>query len=1060
METPRKISSFSIILMFACLSLIGLALMPLLPVKLAPSQALPHISVYFSMYGSSPRTVEIEATSRLEAMLNRIDGIRKINSKSGNGWGRIQIEFNKHKDIDVARFEMSTIIRQTWGMLPENVSYPSISQSKVDRDANKPLLTYTVNATVSPYEIQEFVEKSIKPQLALVEGISQVDVRGAVPMVWHLEYDADVLTKYEVTVREMQRALSEVTQLEFLDMAIVETAAQKEEWIQVTVRARHESINDILKQTGVRRGDGTIIPLGKLVRVDRVEEQVLSYFRINGLNSVYLTIMADEWSNQLALGKKIKQQLAELKNMLPPGYELHLNYDATEFIQTELDKIYFRAGLTLAILLLFMLVTYRNVKYLLLTVLSLFSNLTIAIILYYLFRLEIQLYSLAGITISLTLMIDNTIVMAEHVTRKKNLRAFMSITAATITTIGTLSVVFLMDERVRLNLLDFAIVMMVNLGISLFIALFLVPALLDKLRLDDVKRKHGRHLIARLRKRLRVSIYFYHYYGMLCQFLYRWRVIVIILLILAFGLPIFLIPEKIEKDTQWADWYNRTLGSEGYKETIAPYVNNALGGTLRLFIQKVKHGTYFTEREETSLQVNASLPSNSTIEEMNGLIQQMERYISQFREVRQFQTDIYSAQQASIHIQFLQEHAHGGFPYMLKSRLITKSLELGGGSWGVYGLGDGFSNDVREGAGSYRVEMFGYNYDELLYWAEKFKQKLLEHRRIKEVFVNAEFSWFKDDYEEYAFVLKKERLIEENIQPYQLYEQLNTILGNRINAGSFPTLEGGTERVFLHAKQIDDYAIWDMLHVPIHINDNTYKVSELASMEKTQMPKEVGKVNQQYRLCLQYEYIGAHEQGKKVQETHIDEFAEELPLGYTIKDANPRYGGDKKKTDYFLLGYVFLVIYFVCSILFNSFKKPLYIIFVIPISFIGIFLSFYLFSIEFDQGGYASFILLAALTINANIYIVEEYSHIVKHRLHMSPLRAYLKAYQAKIRPILLTVLSTILGFIPFLIGEGKEAFWLPLAIGTIGGLVISTLGTILFLPLFMGVGKVKKLNK
>jgi len=796
-----------------------------------------------------------------------------------------------------------------------------------------------------------------------------------------------------------------------------------------------------------------MIPLAKLLHAERVEDQVQSYFRINGLNSVYLTIVADEWSNQLGLGKQIKQQLAEMKNMLPVGYELHLTYDATEFIQTELDKIYFRTGLTLSILLLFMLVTYRSLKYLLLTVLSLFSNLTIAVILYYVLGLEIQLYSLAGITISLTLMIDNTIVMAEHITRKKNLRAFMSIMAATLTTIGTLSVVFLMDERVRLNLLDFAMVMMVNLGISLLFALFLVPALLEKLKLGTPRRKCTVRQVRRRRKRLRFTIHFCRFYGVLCQFLYRWRIIIVILLVLAFGLPVFLLPEKIEKDTQWADWYNRTLGSDLYKERVAPYADNILGGSLRLFVQKVKHGTYFAEREETTLQVNASLPSNSTIAEMNGLIQQMESYISQFPEVRQFQTDIYSEQQGRIHIQFMQEHTHGGFPYLLKSRLIAKSLELGGGSWGVHGLGDGFSNDVRQGAGSYRVEMFGYNYDELLYWAEKFKQKLLEHRRIKEVFVNAEFSWFKDDYEEFAFVLKKDRLIEENIQPYQLYEQLNTVLGNRINAGNVPT-SAGSERVFLHARQTDTYAIWDMLNVPIHINNNTYKVGELASMEKTQMPKEVGKVNQQYRVCLQYEYIGAHEQGRKVQEMHIEEFAEELPLGYTIKDANPRYGGDKKQTNYFLLGYVLVVIYLVCSILFNSFKKPLYIIFVIPVSFIGIFLAFYLFSIEFDQGGYASFMLLAALTINANIYIVEEYSYLKRTRPAYGPLQAYMKACQVKIRPILLTVLSTILGFIPFLIGDGKEAFWFPLAVGTMGGLIISTVATLLFLPFFMGVAK------
>ena len=1054
MSAAKKISSFSVILIFACLSLVGLFLVPLLPIKLAPSQSLPSVTVRFAMSGSSPRTVELEATSRLEAMLNRVDGLRKIRSKSGNGQGSIQLEFDKHKDMDVARFEISTIIRQTWKMLPENVSYPSISQRRADNNADKPLLTYTVNAPLAPFEIQEYVEQTLKPKLAMLEGLSQVEVRGAVPMVWRLEYDAEVLTKYGVSLRDIQRALAEANRLEFLDMALVETVEGKQEWIQLTARSQDKSIQEALQHISISRGNGTLIPLEKLVRMERVEEQVGSYFRINGLNSVYLTLVADEWSNQLALGKKVKQELANLQQTFPPGYELHLNYDATDFIQKELGKIYFRTGLTLVILLVFMLLSYRDFKYMLLTMISLISNLAIAAICYYLLQLEIQLYSLAGITISLTLIIDNTIVMAEHIVRKKNLRAFLSIMAATLTTLGALSVVFLMDEKVRLNLQDFAMVMIVNLGISLFTALFLVRALLDKLQVRTPAEKSRAKLYS---KGNRLSVRLYRSYGALCRLLYRRRVWALAFLLLAFGFPVFLLPEKIESEARWATWYNQTLGTTWYQEDMAPYVNKALGGTLRLFVQQVKHGTYFTEREETTLQVTASLPSNSTITEMNGLVQQMESYISQFPEVRQFQTDIYSAQQASIRIQFVEEQMYGGFPYLLKSKLISKSLELGGGSWAVFGLGDGFSNDVREGAGSYRVELFGYNYDELLTLAERFKARLLEHRRIKEVFVNAEFSWYKDDYEEFAFALKKDRLIEEGIQPYELYEQLNTVLGNGLYAGSFPT-EQGMERVLLYAKQAQDYAVWDMLHVPLQINDRLYKVADLAEVSKSQMPKEVGKVDQQYRLCIQYEYIGAHQQGVKVQESSISEFEAELPLGYSIKNANPRYGdsGGKKGKELYWLLYVFVVIYLVCSILFNSLKKPLYILSVVPISFIGIFLAFYLFSVEFDQGGYASFILLAALTINANIYLLEEYRHVLQQRPGLSSLQAYLKACQAKIRPILLTVSSTILGFIPFLIGDGKEAFWLPLAVGTMGGLIVSTLATFLFLPLFMGVGKAK----
>ena len=444
---------------------------------------------------------------------------------------------------------------------------------------------------------------------------------------------------------------------------------------------------------------------------------------------------------------------------------------------------------------------------------------------------------------------------------------------------------------------------------------------------------------------------------------------------------------------------------------------------------------------------------------MNELVQCMESYISQFSEIKQFQTNINNARQASINIQFTKEHAKGSFPYVLKSKLISKSLELGGGSWGVYGLGDGFSNDVRENAGSYRVEMYGFNYEELSVWAEKFKEKLLEHRRIKDVLIESEFSWFKDDYEEFRLDINKKRLAEEDIQPYQLYAQLNQVFANEISVGNLVT-NGGSERIYLSSLQSDEYDMWSFSNIPLKINEREYKLSELANIGKVQIPQKVAKVNQQYRLCLQYEYIGAYEQGKKVLEKDVEEFQKILPMGYTIKSVNNNYWwGDKDKKQYWLLPLIFVFIYFISSILFNSLKQPIYIISVIPISFIGIFLAFYLFELNFDQGGFASFILLSGLTINANIYIIDEYNNIRKRSSEIRPLRVYLKAWNAKVRPICLTVISTILGFIPFLIGEHKEAFWFPLAVGTIGGLIVSLVATFLFLPLFMGVGK-KWVNK
>lgn len=546
----------------------------------------------------------------------------------------------------------------------------------------------------------------------------------------------------------------------------------------------------------------------------------------------------------------------------------------------------------------------------------------------------------------------------------------------------------------------------------------------------------------------RGPVYFSHFYRWLIQRLCRWRVAVCLLLLLAFGLPVFLLPEKMDGDGKWAEIYNKTLGTPTYKEKVKPIVDKALGGSLRLFVQKVYEGSYFTRNEEVVLYANANLPNGSTLEQMNTLIKRMETYLSEFKEIKQFQTSVESARRASISIRFTKENQKSGFPYTLKANMISKALQLGGGDWSIYGLQDqGFSNSVRENAGSFRVKMYGYNYDELYSWATKLKEVLLSHRRIREVTVGSNFSWWKDDYQEFYFELDKQRMIGAGIGAGELFAAIRPIYGRNQEIGSVVT-EDGTEKIKLSSRQSDQRDIWAMQYYPFCVGDKEYKLAELAKVEKGQMPQEVAKENQQYRLCLQYEYIGASEQGNKLLKKDLEEFNELLPMGYKAEaeSNNWSWGGGANK-QYRLLLIVIAIIFFITSILFNSLKQPLAIIFVIPISYIGVFLTFYWFKLNFDQGGFASFILLCGITVNASIYILNEYNAIRKRFPCLSSLRAYVKAWNTKVIPIFLTVVSTILGFIPFMVGAEKEGFWFPLAAGTIGGLVMSVIGVFIFLP-------------
>ena len=1045
-------SAFTLIVAFICVALIGIALSPLLPVKLNPSRTLPGFTVRFNMPGTSSRVVEMEATSKLEAMLARIKGIRKINSTSGNGWGNITIELDKHADIDAVRFEASTIIRQTWTQLPEGVTYPYIQMKMPDKDASRPFMTFTLNAPSSPVLIQQFAEEHIKTRLAQISGIYRIDVSGATPMEWRLEYDSEQLRVLGITVNDIQGAIRQHYYKDFLGVADVETISGGKEWIRLALVPDGDTEGLDASQIQVISSEGKLIRLDQLVRVNRVEEEAQSYYRINGLNSIYLSVTAGDEANQLQLSKQVMEEMEQIRLFLPAGYEIHVRYDATEYIRNELDKIYLRTGLTVLILLLFVLLITLNPRYLLLIVISLSINIAIAVIFYYLLGLEMQLYSLAGITVSLNLIIDNTIVMTDHILHRRNMKVFMSVLAATLTTIGALVIIFFLDEKIRLNLQDFAGVVIINLAVSLLVALFLVPSLIEKLNMWKKRKKRFRIRFSFIKHSetffKRGAVYFTRFYRWLIRILCRWRVLVCIGFILLFGLPVFLLPEKLEGEGMTAEWYNKTLGSTGYKENVKPVVDKALGGSLRLFAQKVYEGSYFSRNEEVVLTINANLPNGSTLEQMNGLIKRMEVFLSQHTGIKQFQTSVYSAQRASINVYFTKESERSGFPYTLKSKVISKALELGGGSWGVYGLQDmGFSNDVREGAGSFQIKMYGYNYDELYAYAEQLKTKLLGHRRIKEVLINSEFSWWKDDYQEFYFDLNKKRMAQESISAMELFSALRPVFGKDMKTGSVIT-ENGIEQIKLSSHQSHQYDIWALQNLPYVVNNRQYKLSELAIVEKGQAPQQVVKENQQYRLCLQYEYIGASEQGRKLQVKALEEFNATLPMGYIAESEDQKWNwGKKDSKQYLLLLVIIAIIFFITAILFNSLKQPLAIIFVIPISYIGVFLTFYWFKLNFDQGGFAAFVLLCGITVNASIYILNEYNSIRRRFPRLTPLYAYTKAWNAKIIPIFLTVVSTILGFIPFMVGLDKEGFWFPLAAGTIGGLVMSVIGIFFLLP-------------
>ncbi len=1019
------------------LMIIGIAFIPMLDIRFKPSRNLPQLTVRFSWANASPKVIEQE-TAKIEGVLGKISRIESIESTSAVGSGRVTLKFDKSVDLNQKRYEVSTLIRQLRSNLPDEMSYPEITSNIEQDEEQVSFMVLTLNANSSTHYIKNIAEKQVIPELLKIEGIADISLFGATPNQWEVRYNPELLKNFGITPAEISAVINRLGEKMFL-------GNQNERGnTSVPVLATTKFIAPAKwGNLAISNKNGRVVKLSDVATIKLKEKPPTSYYRINGKNTINLVVYATQGENQIKLANKIHVQLAEIQKQLPAGYRVRVASDSTEFIKKELRKIGLRTLFSLIILLLFVLVASRSFRILGVLSLSLAANLLIAAVFYYLFKVEIHIYSLAGITVSFGIIIDNSIIMVSHLQRQKGLRVFISLLAATLTTLGALSVVFFLKDNQKVLLVDFTYVMLINLTVSLLVALFLVPALME-----NIYHKKPKPVSWRVLKRI---VKTNRFYSAFIRFEKRFKWAFFILAILGFGLPVSMLPDEIETETRFAKIYNKTLGAETFKADIKPVLEKVLGGSLRLFSEHVFEGSFYADPGKTILYVRGRMPEGCTIHQLNESVRKMEQYISQFPEVAQFETRVMGYKSSSIVIKFTDEAEKSSFPFLLKSQVEAKAISLGGMDWSVYGVGKGFSNALNMDYKNSHILLTGYNLDQLYKYAEQLEQTLIENGkgRVEKTEITSSNNWRSNTRYEYNLQVDKNRLAGENLR-YSDYT--NTLFAQLYKQNLNPFYnQTELQPVVLVSSENNVYNKWDFYNLPVETEMGQKKLSQAGKIEKRLAGKIIYKKNQVYYLYLNYNFIGPGPLAKMVQEREIKAINELLPLGYKAeKPTSYWYWNRKDKKQYFLLLLIIVIIYFITAILFESLLKPLAVISLIPISFIGVFLTFYLFDFNFDQGGFASFILLSGLVVNAAIYIINDFNNLVHRMQKPVSIKTYLKAFNQKIVAITLTILSTVLGLIPFVWGGQQEVFWFAFAVGAMGGLIFSMVAIVLFLPLFI----------
>lgn len=1036
---------YRLMIIYVAIVITACFLLPGLDVNLLAKERSASLGVSFSFANSSPDVVE-GVTSVIENACSQLRQLKHINSTSGYNGGSVQLYFDQSTNMAYKKLELAALIRRLYRQLPAGVSFPYISGGNTT-DTESPVLVYSINAQLQPHIIREECEMIFRKALSNLTGIKELVVSGTENLQLVIQFDRNKCNAWHTDPDNIMPSLNSFFSNTYPGYI---TKLNHEQYF-LQVPAPKASI-PLIESIVIPSDRNTHLLLKDIATVYFQEARARSFFRINGKNVVRLSIYAMNDVNKVIVANNVKRVVKAASKLLPKGFELNLEYDDTLFFKEEMSKNYRRLLLSISMLFVLIMVAYRDWRYLLNLFAGLIMTLSLTIVMARLFCVPIHLYTIGGIAAAFNIAIDNTIVMLDYYKRRRDRRIFMAMGGASLITITSLYLVSRFLEHEQTSVRDFSIILIVSLLGSLVTLLCFTPAFYELLHI----RKRDTGLPVGGGNDLRSKRLVSRIYEKTIQILVRHRKICILALLLLFGTPIFMLPEQWKGDKWYHRWYNNTVGSAYYQEKIRPKTDKWLGGTLRLFVENVFDKGGVRDLRKTKLYVQAELPSGNTPDQMNLILKDFERYLAGVAGLDKVITNVYSGQYGLIEMSFTEDAGNTSLPYQLKARLIARSLNWGGVEWDIYGIGQGFSNTGDEETPNFAVTMKGYNYDELERQAKLLAAKLKERKRVRKVNIDERLNYNERTSREYILLLDAGKLAISRVNKASVLHALRTSSEPGQPAGQI-IINNKYYPVFIKEKTAGVFSNFDLMFASQMIDsNNVIRINNVGSLSFKQTMNSIYKEGRQYIRVVSFEYLGLAEIGRAFLETKLVQMEREMPVGYTAEvrtNAGPWDWDSQNK--FLLIALLLVAVYFITSIIFESLKKPFFIVAIIPVSFIGLFLIFNYGHFYFDQGGYAAFILLGSLVASAAIFIVNDLNMIMKGSggeinnvlLHVIRLRS---------RTILVTTCAACFSMVPFLMEGRSNVFWFSFAVGTVGGLLFSLFSIFIVLPVLLW----KKNNK
>lgn len=979
-------------------------------VELYPKINTPYVVVSVTYDGADAESVEQQVTKPVEDALSSVSDVKHITSKSRTGKSQVTLELNFDADVDAAAVDASQKVNAIRKSLPDDADDPVVE--KRDMDA-APILDL---ALVSPHPLDEMyslADNTLTNDFTKADGVSDVELSGGRDPEIAVKIDRDKLSYYGISMNDIISALKRENKL-----APAGSSYTDRRQTQIRLNAQYHSVEDIKKIYVTAQGGGAI-PITALGDVVREDKKVSRYARINGQDAVGISIYKNSNANLVSTSDAVMTVLDQLRKEYP-DYQFIVVNDSAAYVRTALHNTLgtlveglFTTGLVLFLFL-------RGWRSAAAVMIAIPTSLIASFFAMYLAGFTFNMMSLMGMTLCIGILVDDSIVVLENIHRhlargespkeaavKGRMEIGMAAIAITICDVVVYLPIAFMTSMTGQFFRQFGLTIVFASLFSLFISFTLTPMLASRFF------QKGLHVPDRK----------------------LWRAV-----------------DRIEEGMQ--DFYEEALHwSFHHKKKL--FAGTALA--LALFTAMVPLGIigreYMPRTDESGFNVQIKLPTDASIERTDAVTTQLEDYLSKVPEAKYYmamvgggsgvnsgriRVSLMDRQDRNRSIwditdemrNWISQNIHDG-----DVRIKEDQASVSGTSGG--GLG--------QGGGAFRLELRGNNMEDLILASEKVQDMLKQG----DYGITDVSSTYQEGLPELSIVPDREKLKYYGVTVGNLYDTLSSAISG--SGGVLPNdvkNSGNDTDINVYFRGGESYKKSDLAVIPIETSKGLVHISDVAQIKDEEGPITINRTDKQRSII-----IGGNPGSRPLSQV-IEEVTHDLEGAGLPETVSFRFSGqaDSMNESFtellaaLLMGMV--LVYMVLSVLYESAKTSFIRMFSLPFGLIGSL--FFLFLMNDSLNIYSMIgIIVMDGVVAKNGTLLLDYTLTLMHTRGMNPKDAVLEAGRTRLKPILMTTFTMIVGMLPtaLAVTAGSETRS-SMAWVIIGGLLTSTIFTLLVMPM------------